>query len=160
MAKTYISATWKRILENADELEEKHDGFARHLREIARPIQIAYSKLMRFANGNPIGIECKSGDSNRWGFILPEVSSNEYSFRVQYFDEQGFSGHMCYQSLEKATNALISDGYRVVDSGALDRLASTETWSQGLKRNEVRTRFNRGLISYAEMIEEFNSMAA
>jgi hypothetical protein len=156
MAKTYISSTWKRIIENNDKLSDKNDGFAKHLREIARPIQIAYQRLMAFSNGNPIGVECKSPDSNRWGFILPEVSSNEYTFRVQNFDEHGFSGHMCYESLDKAINALISDGYRVIDSGALDRTSTTKEWSMGVKRSEIRTRYNRGLISYSELIEQFN----
>jgi hypothetical protein len=153
---TYISESWRRVMSKDAEFRLQHPEFAVLLRAAARPIQIAYQKLMSFSNGNPVGIECTSRNRDSWAFILPEVSqSSEYQFRIQSFDQDGFLGHFCYASLEAAINALLSDGYRIIDAGALDRLASTQRWSQGVKRQEIRTIFNSGLISMTEMAKRF-----
>lgn len=157
---TYISPAWERILARNSGYAVAQPGFSRHLRAIARPLQIAYQQIMAQGNGNPVGIECRSASRDAWAFVLPEVAQrDEYAYRVQYFDRDGFSGHFCYATLKCAVSGLIADGYRIIDCGALDKCASTERWAMGVKRNDIRTLFNRGLIGWNEMFEQFESTA-
>lgn len=152
----YTSSSWARVIKPSFN-EVMHPGFAKHLREIARPVQIAYQILMTLGNGNPIGIEVKMNDRDSWAFVLPEVSDSEFTHRIQYFDQDGFSGHFCYKSLQNAVEALVKEKYRVIDVGALDRCSVTERWALGVKRSEIRTLFNCGKISMEEMFERFNT---
>ncbi len=48
--------------------------FARHLRQIASPVQICYQQLMQAYKGEPVGIECRSIHREAWGFVAPEMS--------------------------------------------------------------------------------------
>lgn len=150
----YRTKYWQRLREEPRDLDA---GFAKHLRECARPRQIAYQRLMSMCQGNPIGLECKSETREGWGFILPDVSG-EYPWRIQAFDADGFIGHNCYNTLEDATEALIGDGYRIPDPGALDRCSTTLRWAIGTKRAEFRTLFNRGLLNWTEMLDKMSAV--
>lgn len=55
-------------------------------------------------------------------------------YRYQAFDERGFFSHSTHNSLEEVLDALVTDGYTEPAPGLLDRLASTETWRQGMAR--------------------------
>ena len=156
---TYICASWARIVLRDADLKETQPDFARHLREVLRPIQIAYQKLMSQTKGAPIGVECMHTDGKRWAFIANEVSDASYVFRVQYFDAHGFSGHFCYKTLGDAAEALIKEHYTAIDKGALDRLSMESTWIIGIKRSEIRTLFDRSLITWAEMLERFSAVS-
>ena len=148
--KRYCTKYWKSLREDMRDLDE---DFARHLREIARPSQIAFVQLMQAVGGEIAGIECKKKTQDQWAFILPDVSGDQL-WRIQYFDLDGFSGHQCYATLELATEELIRSGYYIPDAGALDRAASHFRWTLGVKRLEIRTLFDRGLIDFREMCEK------
>jgi len=155
MKPRYRTSHWQRITEDRRELDP---GFAKHLREMARPRQIAFQRLMAMSEGNPVGIECKSESREAWAFVMPDVAG-ESPFRVQNFDAEGFSGHSCYDSLEKAVEAMIGDGYRAPDPGALDRCSTTLQWAIGVKRAEIRQLYNQGKLSWLEMLDRMRAVA-
>lgn len=155
-ATCYVSSHWARIRARDAALDP---GFAKHLREISRPTQIAYQILMSRYDGNPMGIECKSDSREGWAVVLPNLT-DEGPVKVQYFDADGFSGHYCQSSMTKAVEQMISEGYRTIDEGILDRLVATERWSLGTKRQALRDQMNRGFITWNQMIEQFNLLAA
>lgn len=157
MVQRYQTTHWQRI-RNPDLTRDP--GFARHLREIARPKQIAFQRLMSAYDGEPIGAECKARTREAWAFVVPDMSGSEYAFRVQYFDEDGFSGHDCHASLVKAVEDMLGQGYLTLDAGALDRCASTVRWALGVKRAGIRMKFNCGQISFQQMLEEMQAVTA
>lgn len=131
--------------------------FARHLREVARPTQIAYQRLMLACGGQPAGVECRMEGREAWAFVLPNVHGDE-PWRVQYFDLDGFSGHTCHKTLEGAVEDMLNMGYRIVDAGALDRVALTVRWTFGVRRAAVMQKHQEGLISFKEMNDELRAM--
>jgi hypothetical protein len=146
---------WQRV---RDKNFEQGHAFGKHLREIARPTQIAFQRLMASHQGEPIGVECRARTRDAWAFVMHEVSSPEYAYRLQYFDLHGFCGHSCYHSLTEAVESMLGEGYQTIDAGALDRCASTDQWKLSTKRLEFRLQFDRGLISYAEMVERMSAV--
>lgn len=146
----YRTKYWTSLREDKRNLDK---GFARHLREIARPSQISFVQLMQAVGGEIVGIECKKKSQDQWAFILPDVSGDQ-PWRIQNFDLDGFSGHHCYATLEDATEELVRSGFHLPDVGALDRTASQIRWTLGVKRLEIRTLFDRGLIDFREMCEK------
>ncbi len=145
----YRTKFWASLREETRILDK---GFARHLRAIARRSQIAFVQLMQAVGGEIVGVECKKEDQDQWAFILPDVAGDE-PWRIQHFDLDGFSGHQCYSTLEAATEELVRSGYHRPDAGALDRCATQLRWKLGVKRLEIRTLFDRGLIDFKEMID-------
>jgi hypothetical protein len=146
--KRYRSTYWQRLRDDDGTLAP---DFARHLRDCARPTQIAFQRLMAMTSGNPIGVECKSEARDSWAFVLPDVAG-ESPWRVQNFDADSFFGHQCHDSLQQAVEAMLGDGYRILDPGALDRCSSTERWATGVKRSGIRLLFNLGQIDWPEML--------
>ena len=147
--KSYRLRAWQRLREDTRDLDP---GFQKHLRECVRRKQIAFQRMMAATNGNPVGVEFRRESSESWGFVLPDVAGDA-PWRVQAFDADGFVGHNCYASFEDATEALINDGYRVIDAGALDRCSRTLRWALGVKCSELRLLFNLGKLTWTEMIE-------
>lgn len=127
--------------------------FARHLRQIASPVQICYQQLMQAYKGEPVGVECRSIHRAAWAFVAPEMSGSD-PWRIQRFDEDGFVGHTCHNSLEEAVESLLNEGFQVPDPGALDRIGASERWARGVRLAAVRQRFQEGLITYQQMLEE------
>jgi hypothetical protein len=126
-------------------------AFAKHLRQYERRKQIAFQLLMNTNDGMPIGIEYKKADYPQWAFILPDASGDA-EWRIQTFDEDGMIGHNVFHTLAEAAEEL-SSSYGVLDLGALDRLAATPRWANGIRRQEFRLQHARGLISWTEMLE-------
>ena len=154
MKARFCTSHWQRLAHDSRDLDP---GFARHLRDAARPRQIAFQRLMGLCDGNPVGIECKSETRDAWAFVLPDVVG-ESPYRVQTFDLDGFFGHSCYNSLQEATEAMIGDGYRLPDPGALDRCAATLRWAIGVKRSEIRLLFHLGKVGWTEMLERMDQV--
>jgi hypothetical protein len=140
----FRTSAWARLVTDRRDLDP---GFRAHLIEFAIPQQLAYRRLMRRFNGEPIGVECVTTSGDRWAFVLPDVSRPE-KWRIQYFDESGFSGHGSYDTLVDAVEDMIQSGYRKIDAGALDRLALTVRWAQGVKRSAIMQRHAEGLIDW------------
>lgn len=142
----YQTKQWKRMHSGSLDL-----GFKQHLIEQAEPQQKAFSDLMERYTGNPVSIECRSKSRMAWAFVCENVQT-EYSksaWRVQYFDENGMSGHECYKTMVDAVESMVCS-YPVQDAGALDRVAATPAWATGLRVQEVRDLLNRGIIGFAE----------
>ncbi|WP_236027663.1 hypothetical protein [Burkholderia aenigmatica] len=130
--------------------------FARIIREGARATQIAYQAIMSRYNGEPIGIECRQSDRDSWAFVLPEASGG-LPWRIQQFDRDGFVGHLCFDSVPEAVEAMLDMGYRTIDEGALDQVASTDRWALGVRRSAIMQRHQEGKISYAQMVDELTA---
>ena len=143
----YRLSHWQYIRQRSGEIDP---GFAQRLRHSARPRQIAFQRLMAMTEGNPAYLECKSATREAWAFVLPDLNG-EGSWRIQHFDPDGFTGHTCHNSVTEATEALIGEGYRVPDPGALDRCSATVRWAVGVKRAELRLQVNHGKTGWAEM---------
>jgi hypothetical protein len=152
-AKRYLSRSWEQVRSDRDIPAD----FARHLRDISRPLQIAYQRLMAAYDGHPVGIECRMKDRESWAFVLPEASSAK-PWRVQYFDQDGFVGHLCFDSVEEAVEDMLRTGYNVTEPGALDRVASTARWAMGVRRAAVMQKHQQGLITYRQMVEELSAL--
>jgi len=148
---TWTTTFWKQVTDDSDRTSE----FARHLREIARPAQIAFTKVMRFCQGNPVGIELKNPTADRWQVVLPEPvqEGGQPMWRVLSFDQHGFSGHDLHKSAILATEDAIQSGFTEPDHGALDRVTATSTWQRGMAMQELRDRHCRGELTYAAMID-------
>lgn len=101
---------------------------ATHLRELARPVQIAFARIMTAHKGNPVGVEFRHRFGRSWAFVLEDAS--EPGYRIQFFDSRGVLGHQHYATLEGAVEEMVSQGYTVEDSGAFDRAASTKIWAE------------------------------
>jgi hypothetical protein len=93
----YRSRAWEHV--RASSNRDIHDDFARHLRELVRPLQIAYQRLMSAYGGQPAGVECRLTNRDAWAFVLPDAS-DEMAWRIQQFDQDGFIGHLCFDTLE------------------------------------------------------------
>ena len=154
--KRYRTSYWQMLRNDTRTLEAK---FAKHLRECARPCQIAYQQLMSSTNGHPEGVECKRTSTDSWAFILPDVNGDK-NWRIQYFDADGFSGHSCFNAINEAAEALIKEGFRSLDIGALDLCSSSLRWAIGVKRSEIRLLFNMDKLSWREMLEKMQAVTA
>lgn len=148
----WTTSYWAQITADGRDLDP---AFARHLRDIARPSQVAFTKLMRLGNGDPTGIEMRSSSRQSWSVVLPEpnATSQKPAWRVLNFDAKGFVGHNVYPCPIKAAEEMVQSGYDVIDKGALDACSQTESWAKGLKHQELRDRLNRGEISWSRMAE-------
>ena len=145
----YQMTSWqhakKRTLDGVDQ------DFARYLRGVSRPAQIAYSRIMQSHDGIPLGIEYRHESREAWAFLLPNVSGDD-AWRIQYFDPDGFSRHACYTTSREAVEEMVQEGYITQDAGALDRHSLTKRWSIGVKRSSVMQRHNSGEITWADAI--------
>lgn len=151
----YRSAGWLRA--NTAFARSGNKGFARMLRKSVYPVQKVYRQLMEAYGGEPVGIECRDKSSQRWAFVAPETGEPG-QFRVQYFDEDGFTGHYAHSKLEEAVEAMLREGYRRIDVGALDRVAATPRWARGVKVASLRQRCQEGLMSFPEMVEALKAL--
>lgn len=147
----YLTSYWKQVTQGRADLDP---AFARHLRDIARPSQIAFVRLMRHSNGKPAGVEMRCTERQAWQVVLPNPvpEGADPSWRVLYFDASGFCGHVNYhRSEQEAVEAMLMSGYTVIDQGALQRCASQEAWSKGMAIQALRDQYNRCEIDFPTM---------
>jgi hypothetical protein len=146
------TSLWHLITTDARDLDPE---FARHLRESARPGQIAFTLLMRAGNGDPTGIEMRCPNRPLWSVVLPEpvAATDKPAWRVLTFDANGFVGHLVYASPQLAAEGMIQSGYAEIDKGALDRCSQQESWEKGLKHQDLRDRLERGEIDWKSMAQ-------
>jgi hypothetical protein len=134
------------------------DPFVKHLYETAEVCDVPFSAIMAKYEGNPSGVEYRQEDGQRWAFVLPDASEPG-RFRVQYFDEKGFSGHYAHNDLVSAVEDMVRSGYRVEDIGALDRLSTTNLWAAGIETSDLITRLNMGKIDFKEYATQQQAIA-
>lgn len=149
-----VTTHWARVAGKS-----RDEDFSRHLRKLARPKQIAYAKLMRHSEGNPVGVECVNKNGASWAVVMPNVktAANQEDWRVQVFDESGFCSHHCHPTLQEAVEHMLGS-YPTVDEGALERVAATPQWALGIKTQELRDLHNRGGISFTEMCARMRAL--
>lgn len=100
--------------------------------------------------------------SDRWMIILPDASAAGH-WRVQPFDEDGFSGHTSYARRAEAIEHAARVGYTLRDDLALDRLQDTPRFRRGLLAAELMQAHGAGEISMEELhrqLHEHDRLAA
>jgi hypothetical protein len=102
------------------------------------------SKLLGSNNGEVFGITARSSHGDRWATLLPEMSQQGYEARLQYFDKHGFSGHMVFRTKGEALKDMVGAGYVVPDRTAMDRMAVTDEWAEGMLAAERVRAENEG----------------
>lgn len=149
---TWTTPYWRQI---TDESRDLDPAFAKHLRDIARPTQIAYSRLMRHSQGNPIGVEMKRPGADFWCVVLPEPvpEGGKPRWRELTFTPDGFNSHHGFNTVDDAVISMINSGFATIDHGALERLSQTARWHTGQLHQDLRDRHIRGELTFREMNE-------
>lgn len=142
---SYRTKYWQHLRTRSVSVHQPE--FNRFLRKTARPAQIAFAQIMRKHGGNPSGIEFRHHKTDRWAFVMPEVSAGT-GWRIQYFSLDSFSSHHCFESLEEAVETMCREGFTVEDAGVLDALTPTVRWQQGILANDLVRQVNAGQISW------------
>ena len=156
MVARYRTRTWAALREKQE--PESQPGFFAHLRSISRSRQIAYQCLMAKYDGSPLGVECRNTSRDSWGVVLANVYG-DLPWRIQYFDLDGFSSHHTFATLEEAVEDMLSDGYRIEDVGALDRVSASPRWALGVRRMAIMQRHQEGQIDWQTCIAEMKKLA-
>jgi hypothetical protein len=87
-------------------------------------------------DGAPIGVELMSSAS-LYAAILPEANGG---FRIQYFNEQGFSGHKYIgKSSHEAFEKALLDGYSELQPGMMEYLSNLPSWESEAKDIDIQT---------------------
>jgi hypothetical protein len=60
--------------------------------------------------------------------------------------------------MEEAVETMLREGYRIVEAGALDKVASTARWARGVHVAALRQRCQEGLMSFPEMVEAIKAL--
>lgn len=98
------------------------------------------------------GLELVSDSGKRWAFLLPDMTQAG-RWRLQYFDERGFSGHGIYDSEEQLLEAAWAAGFTQPAPGALDRLAQLASFQRGNFAADLIRRMNLREISFEQANE-------
>ncbi len=157
---TTTTAEWRRVASRARTLE--NSDVVKHLRELARPRQIAYAWLRYHTGGDPIGVEFRHTAGPRWAFVAPNVTSqwDQSPWRVQHFNESGFTLHTCHKDLQSAVEDMIGQGFHLLDPGVLDRLTISPRWAMGVEQSIQRDLFNQNRITLAQLVERLKEIEA
>ena len=147
-AKRFRSKKWISALSGKG---DRHSESARQARFYARPVQIAYQRVMSTFGGLPIGVELKHRSLEAWAFVLPDAAGAK-AWRVQYFDLDGFQTHTAMDGFADAIEEIIVNGYRIPDVGALDRASDTPRWARGMHRLTLIQKHHDGEIPFEEVV--------
>lgn len=85
----------------------------------------------------------------RWIFVLPDVSGGD-TWRIQYFDPKGFSGHGLYNNAREAIETAVRLGFETRDDGALDRMQQLPSFWRGGYAAELIRKINGRELTMAE----------
>ncbi|ABM97109.1 hypothetical protein [Methylibium petroleiphilum] len=105
-------------------------------------------------------LTCESGQ--RWVFLLPDMTEPG-KWRMQRFDERGFSGHSIFNTQDELVSAAADDGFFRHDPGALDRLQGTSLFQRGNFLTDLVQRINARELSHAEadrLLAEYDAQPA
>jgi len=95
------------------------------------------------------GVILRHKSSARWAFMLPDMTEPG-RWRVQYFDESGFTGHRVRDTKQDIVEDTVREGFTVPDHEALDRLQSTQRFQRGNFIAGLIFQVNLGGISKTE----------
>jgi len=88
--------------------------------------------LLQKNGGDPVGLELKSKFTDSWVIVLSDASQ-EGCFRIQHYDNNGFSGHQTYSSALKALEEGIRQHFCLYDKGSLNRLSNSFAWDYDIQ---------------------------
>lgn len=120
-------------------------AFAAHLSTLRESRRLGVESLGRAVDG----LELTSDSGKRWAFLLPDMTEAG-RWRLQYFDERGFSGHGIYDTEEQLLDAAWSAGFRQVDLGALDRIAQLASFQRGNFASDLIRRINQRELTHEQ----------
>lgn len=155
----FMTPTWRRLVCGAR--TGRSDAFEKHLREIARPTQITFVRMMKQCVGNPVGFEFRHELRETWAVVLPEptpVDSDRW--RMLTFDRRGFQGHLVFRSIDIAVEQMIHSGYREPDPGVLDRIVAEPLWGIAQAQHDCQSKVFSKKITLEEYLAEMNAIAA
>lgn len=112
-------------------------GFAAHIAALRQEREAGIGAL----GGATDGLELTTDSGKRWAFLLPDMTEPG-RWRLQYFDERGFSGHGIYDTEAQLLEAAWSAGFRRRDPGALDRMAQLASFQRGNFASDLIRRIN------------------
>lgn len=118
-------------------LDAPRAAFAAHLAALRSEREEGIASLGSAANG----LELRTESGKRWAFLLPDMTE-QGRWRLQYFDERGFSGHGIFDTEEQLLDAAWSAGFREVDPGVLDRMAQLASFQRGNFASDLIRRIN------------------
>ncbi|WP_298150907.1 hypothetical protein [Flavobacterium sp.] len=103
--------------------------------------------------------EFKHINLDKWAFISLSFDRQDTTnvYRVNYFDKQGFVSHT-HMNLTKGVQELVEGQFTVPDIGRLDMLQQTACWRLGIERDQIRSVFDRGDITWNQMIDAFEKI--
>lgn len=129
--------------------------------EAAEKLQRYYEAILAGCDGDPVGLELKSDSRAAWATIFAEMSDTATGeYRIQFFDELGFSGHSVHRDVLSTLEEVIRQGYHIPDPGRLDQLSLTPKWQSGMARAELLRQLNSGLITNDQFYEQAKAIAA
>lgn len=120
-------------------------AFELHLARIHQAKQRAIEQIADV--GECAIVSNKAG--TQWQMILQDASEAG-KWRIQTFDDGGFSGHMVFKNKEEAVEHAAVHGYVLRDDGALDRLFNTPKFQRGLFAADLIRQVNMGLLRFEQ----------
>lgn len=124
-------------------------AFEAHLAKVRSVRQAGVAAL----GGARDGLELVSDSGKRWALLLPDMTEAG-RWRLQYFDERGFSGHGIYDTEGQLLEAAWSAGFTQRAPGALDRLAQLASFQRGNFAADLIRRMNLREISFGQANEQ------
>lgn len=155
----YLTPSWRRLV--SSDRTCRNDVFERHLREVTRPTQIRFTKMMRACNGQPVGFEFRHASREEWCVILPEPVPDgaEQTWRSLTFDRRGLHAHSAHKSVDVGIEQAIHAGFQDPDPGALDKVSAEPLWGIAQAQHDCRDQFFKKLISMEQYMAEMNAIA-
>lgn len=119
-------------------------------------LQVVYAELDKIGPG--MIVQNESGDS--WAMILPDASEPG-RYRYSSFRHIGWTGHYTTDTIDEAVLEAYKSGFtQVSPSDTLDKLSGTTDWKKGCERLIHIEAHQRGLLSWNDMIAEFEKIEA
>lgn len=123
----------------------RSEAFEAHLAEIRSARQKTLAVIGDVTNG----VILRDDSGKRFAFLLPDMTE-QGKWRIQRFDERGFSGHGIFNTQLELVEAAANEGFKTHDPGALDRLQDTPAFQRGNYLTELVRQVNSKEITMAE----------
>lgn len=125
--------------------EAKYKAFKAHVAAIREKRERQIEAVGDISNG----VILRHKTDKRWAFMLPDMTE-EGRWRVQYFDEKGFSGHWVRDTQREIVEETTGGGFELRDDEALNRIQNTENFKRGNYVSELIRELNMGKITRSE----------
>lgn len=133
-------------------------AFAREMR--AEKFENAWQAVREHCQGDVgklCGVELYNETIQQWATILVDPTDPSV-FRAQYYADNGFHGHACFNSTVETLDELIHSGFHQLDNGALVRLSATSTWQLGCEITSILQQINSGMLSFEEGEKRYQAL--